>query len=58
LTLAPPSISTFTSVPANSAEQPLEKHYVSHHSRSQKGILVFLARDSERRVLRYMPMPA
>ena len=43
----------FHSVPANSSEEPLEKHYVSSRSRSQKGILVFLARDSEQRVLRY-----
>src|SRR5215475_73836 len=43
----------FHSVPANSNEEPLEKHYVSSRSRSQKGILVFLARDSEQRVLRY-----
>ena len=43
----------FHSVPANSAREPLEKHYVSSRSRSQKGILVFLARDAEQRVLRY-----
>jgi hypothetical protein len=43
----------FHSVPANSAEEPLEKHYVSRRSRSQKGILVFLARDAEQRILRY-----
>jgi hypothetical protein len=43
----------FHSVPANSAEEPLEKHYVSSRSRSQKGILVFLARDAEQGVLRY-----
>jgi hypothetical protein len=43
----------FHSVPAHSAEEPLEKHYVSRRSRSQKGILVFLARDAEQRVLRY-----
>ena len=43
----------FHSVPANSAQEPLEKHYVSSRSRSQKGILVFLARDGEQRVLRY-----
>ena len=43
----------FHSVPANSAEDPLEKHYVSSRSRSQKGILVFLARDAEHSVLRY-----
>jgi hypothetical protein len=43
----------FHSIPANSAEEPLEKHYVSSRSRSQKGILVFLARDAEHNVLRY-----
>jgi len=43
----------FHSVPANSAEEPLEKHYVSSRSRSQQGILVFLARDAEPSVLRY-----
>jgi hypothetical protein len=43
----------FHSVPANSREEPLERHYVSSRSRSQKGILVFLARDAEQRVLRY-----
>ena len=43
----------FHSVPANSNEEPLEKHYVSSRSRSQKGILVFLARDAEQRLLRY-----
>src|SRR5205809_4552584 len=43
----------FHSVPANSAQEPLEKHYVFSRSRSQKGILVFLARDAEQRVLRY-----
>lgn len=43
----------FHSVPANSGEEPLAKHYVSSRSRSQKGILVFLARDAEQRVLRY-----
>jgi hypothetical protein len=43
----------FHSVPANSSEEPLERHYVSSRSRSQKGILVFLARDAGQRVLRY-----
>ena len=43
----------FHSVPANSAQEPLEKHYVSSRSRSQKGILVFLARDAQQRVMRY-----
>jgi hypothetical protein len=43
----------FHSIPANSTEEPLEKHYVSSRSRSQKGILVFLARDAEHNLLRY-----
>jgi hypothetical protein len=43
----------FHSVPANSQEEPLEKHYVSRRSRSQKGILTFLARDANLRVLCY-----
>lgn len=43
----------FHSVPANTQEEPLEKHYVSSRSRSQKGILVFLARDASERVLCY-----
>ena len=43
----------FHSVPANSAQEPLEKHYVSSRSRRQKGILVFLARDAKQGVLRY-----
>jgi len=40
-------------VPANTATEPLEKHYVSSRSRRQQGILVFLARDAEQRVFRY-----
>lgn len=43
----------FHTVPANTSEEPLEKHYVSSRSRSQTGILTFLARDAEQRVLRY-----
>jgi len=43
----------FHTVPANAGEEPLEKHYVSSRSRSQKGILVFLARDATERVLCY-----
>src|SRR3954452_1746273 len=43
----------FHTIPANSRQEPLEKHYVSSRSRAQKGILVFVARDAERRVLRY-----
>ena len=43
----------FHTVPANSSAEPLEKHYVSSRSRSQQGMLTFLARDAQRRVLRY-----
>ncbi len=43
----------FHTVPANTATEPLEKHYVSRRSRRQQGILVFLARDAEQRVFRY-----
>ena len=43
----------FHTVPANAQAEPLEKHYVSSRSRSQKGILVFLARDATERVLCY-----
>jgi len=43
----------FHTVPANTLAEPLEKHYVSSRSRSQKGILVFLARDATERVLCY-----
>ena len=43
----------FHTVPANTQEEPLEKHYISSRSRSQKGVLVFLARDATERVLCY-----
>lgn len=43
----------FHTVPANTQQEPLEKHYVSSRSRSPKGILVFLARDAAERVLCY-----
>ena len=43
----------FHSVPANPDQEPLDKAYVSKRSRSQKAILVFLARDAEERVLCY-----
>lgn len=43
----------FHTVPANTQEEPMEKHYVSSRSRSQKGVLVFLARDATERVLCY-----
>jgi hypothetical protein len=43
----------FHTVPANTDKEPLEKHYVSKRSHREKGVLVFLARDAERRVLCY-----
>jgi hypothetical protein len=43
----------FHTVPANTATEPLEKHYVSSRSRRQQGILVFLARDAKQRIFRY-----
>jgi hypothetical protein len=43
----------FHTVPTNSAAEPLEKHYVSRRSRSQQGMLTFLARDAEQRLLCY-----
>lgn len=43
----------FHSVPANTQEEPLEKHYVPSRGHSQKGILVFLARDAAQGVLCY-----
>ncbi len=43
----------FHTVPANTDKEPLQKHYVSRRSRSQKGVLVFLARDAEQRVMCY-----
>jgi hypothetical protein len=43
----------FHTVPANSAEEPLENHYVAKRSRAQRGVLVFLARDAEQRVFCY-----
>jgi hypothetical protein len=43
----------FHAVPANTHEEPLEKHYVSRRSRSQMGILTFLARDAKQQTLCY-----
>ena len=43
----------FHSVAANPTKEPLDKAYVSRRSRSQKAVLVFLARDAEERVLCY-----
>jgi hypothetical protein len=43
----------FHCVPANTHQEPLEKHYISRRSRAQHGVLVFLARDATARVLCY-----
>ncbi len=43
----------FHTIAAHTEQEPLEKHYVSRRSRSQKGILTFLARDAGRRLLCY-----
>jgi len=43
----------FHTMAANAQEEPLEKHFLSRRSRSQKGILTFLARDATERVLCY-----
>jgi hypothetical protein len=43
----------YHTVPANTQKEPLQRHYVSRRSRRQQGILVFLARDAEERVLCY-----
>lgn len=43
----------FHTVPANTQEELLEKHYISSRSRAQQGVLVFLARDAVARVLCY-----
>jgi hypothetical protein len=43
----------YHTVPANTQKEPLQRHYVSRRSRRQQGLLVFLARDAEERVLCY-----
>jgi hypothetical protein len=43
----------FHTVAAHTDPEPLEKHHVARRSRSQKGILTFLARDARQRVLCY-----
>src|SRR5208282_4471819 len=43
----------FHAVPANTTEEPLEKHYISSRSRAQKSVQVFLARDAAARVMCY-----
>ena len=43
----------YHSVPANAQAEPLERHYVPSRGHAQSGILVFLARDAQQRVLCY-----
>jgi hypothetical protein len=43
----------FHTIAANSAEEPLERHYVSRRSRRVRGILSFVARDAKQRMLCY-----
>jgi hypothetical protein len=43
----------FHTIPFHGEEALVEKHYVSKRSRSQKGILAFLAQDEETRVFCY-----
>ncbi len=43
----------FHSVPVNTYEEPLEKHYITNRSRSQKAVLSFLVRDAEENILCY-----
>lgn len=43
----------FHTIPAQGEDDLLEKHYLSKRSRSQKGVLVFLAQDADARVLCY-----
>ncbi len=43
----------FHSIPANTKQEPLEKHYLAKRSRSQKAVLTFLARDAQENLLCY-----
>src|SRR5262249_12781151 len=43
----------FHAIAANSACEPLERHYVSRRSHRVKGILAFVARDARQRMLCY-----
>lgn len=43
----------FHTIPFHGEDALVEKHYVSKRSRSQKGVLAFLAQDAERRVFCY-----
>jgi hypothetical protein len=43
----------FHTIPFHGEDALVQKHYVSKRSRSQKGVLAFLAQDSEKRVFCY-----
>lgn len=43
----------FHTIPFHGEDALVEKHYVSKRSRSQKGVLAFLAQDAQRRVFCY-----
>lgn len=43
----------FHTIPFHGEDALVEKHYVSRRSRSQKGVLAFLAQDAEKRVFCY-----
>jgi len=43
----------FHAVPTNTSVEPLEKHYITNRSRSQKAVLTFLARDIKENLLCY-----
>jgi len=43
----------FHTVPAHTDKEPLQTHYVTRRSHRQQGVLMFLARDAEQRVLCY-----
>lgn len=43
----------FHTIPFHGEDALVEKHYVSKRSRSQKGVLAFLAQDAEKRVFCY-----
>jgi hypothetical protein len=43
----------FHTVPAHTDKEPLQSHYVTRRSHRQQGVLMFLARDAQERVLCY-----
>jgi hypothetical protein len=43
----------FHTVPAHTDKEPLQTHYVTRRSHRQQGVLMFLARDAQERVLCY-----